>query len=166
VTKSGEFSGVTTREEFSSRIGTASTPRRLFDLGTSYGSCAGQLCSSASGVLGTEATAGGQRCGVGVPPDLHVLAQLLGSDRAALVQQLEHLVEEERVALQRSGVVGFLVPEVVPHVFGLGGAREAAGAGVEILDFSGCGHPMSIWSGAVRIGVRARQRVGLKLGRT
>jgi hypothetical protein len=60
--------------------------------------------------------------GVGVPPDLHVLAQLFGPDRAALVQQFAYLLEDERVALERGGVVGFLVPQVAPDVFGLGGA--------------------------------------------
>jgi hypothetical protein len=45
--------------------------------------------------------------GVGLPPDLHVLAQLLGPDGAALVQQFAHLVEDERVALERGGMVGF-----------------------------------------------------------
>lgn len=71
---------------------------------------------------------------VSVCLDLHVLAQFLGPDRAALVQQFPHLVEDERVAFQRGGVVGFLVPQVVLDVFGLSGAREAAEAGVEFLD--------------------------------
>jgi len=71
---------------------------------------------------------------IGVPLDLRVLAPLLGPDRAALVQEFAHLVEDERVALERGGMVSLLVPQLVPDVFSLRGVREAAEAGVEILD--------------------------------
>jgi hypothetical protein len=69
-----------------------------------------------------------------VADDLHVLPQFLRPDGTAFVEQHAHLVEDERVSLQRGGVVGLAVPQVVPDVLGLGWAGQAAHALAQLGD--------------------------------
>ncbi|WP_433499110.1 hypothetical protein ACQP1K_01765 [Sphaerimonospora sp. CA-214678] len=70
--------------------------------------------------------------GVRVPPDLVVFAERLRSDRSALVEKRPDFAENERVALQSCGVMGLLVPDVVPDLPGLVWAGQAAETLVEL----------------------------------
>jgi len=58
--------------------------------------------------------------GIGVPLHLHVLGELAVADGAALQEQLLHLPQDERVALDRRRVVGLVDPELVPDRASLG----------------------------------------------
>src|SRR5450759_1305985 len=56
--------------------------------------------------------------GIGVALHLEVLRQLLVADRLARVEEPAHLLEQERVSLDRGRVVGFFVPDIRPDVPG------------------------------------------------
>lgn len=72
--------------------------------------------------------------GPGVSRDLQVLAQLLVADGAAFSEERLDLLEDEGVALDRRGVVRFLVPDRPPDVLCLGGRRQAAHAAPKLGD--------------------------------
>ena len=57
--------------------------------------------------------------------DLQVLAQFLVPYGPALAKQSLHLLEDQRVALDGSGVVGLLVPNGLPDAGGLLGKRQS-----------------------------------------
>jgi hypothetical protein len=71
---------------------------------------------------------------IGVPTDLHVLAQLTCTGRSALSEQDVDIAQEQRVALDRRGVVSLLAPDLVPHWVRGPWGRETAETGVQVSD--------------------------------
>jgi hypothetical protein len=66
--------------------------------------------------------------------DLHVLAEFLCADCTPFVEELLHLLKNEGVSLERSGVMRFLVPKVVPDVLRFERAGEPTQAGLQVVD--------------------------------
>jgi hypothetical protein len=62
--------------------------------------------------------------GIRITADLVVLPEGLGPDCPPLLQQHLDLPQDEGVALQRSGVMSLLMPDVVPDRLGLLGAGK------------------------------------------
>ena len=73
------------------------------------------------------------RC-LGIPLDLEVLRELFLTDDATLGQEGFDLAEDERVPLDRRGVVGLLVPDVPPDPLRLSRAGEAAQVRPQVFD--------------------------------
>ena len=71
---------------------------------------------------------------MGVALDFQVLAELLLTDGPAVAQEALDLAEDEGVALDSGGVVGFAVPDLGPDTFGLDRRGEAAEALAELVD--------------------------------
>jgi len=63
-----------------------------------------------------------------IPHHLEIVAEILGSDGASLVEQHRNLAQYQGVALDGSGVVGLEVPDVVPDGLGLGPPWETSEA--------------------------------------
>jgi hypothetical protein len=61
-----------------------------------------------------------------VAKDLHVVLEFLRPDRPALLQELLDLAQHERGPLERSGMVGFKVPYVIPELLGFERSGKAA----------------------------------------
>lgn len=64
--------------------------------------------------------------GIGVSANLQVFAQLLVTDRAALAQEQLDLLEHQRIALDRGGMVSLLKPDPPPDPFCLLRRRQAS----------------------------------------
>ncbi len=71
---------------------------------------------------------------IGVALNLHVVAQLLLPDHAALAEQELDLALDKRVALDRGRVVGLLVPDGGPDIFGFGRQRQTAQPRAQLAD--------------------------------
>src|SRR5215208_65264 len=71
-----------------------------------------------------------------VAADLEVLAQLLVADRTAFGQEELHLLERERVALDRGRVMGFLEPDPTPDALRLDRRRQSAEPLAELDDLN------------------------------
>ena len=85
---------------------------------------------------------------VGVPLDLGVLAQRLGADGPALLEQLFHLAQHKGVAFQRGGVVRLLMPDIGPDRLGLLRGGQAAEPATQLLNrpVQACVHRRSAWT--------------------
>jgi hypothetical protein len=92
-----------------------------------------------------------------VAGDLHVLLELLVTDRPVLLEQLLDLFQDERVAFKRGRVVRFLMPDLFPDLLSFFWERKSAQAFAKLedmplepfVDGSSCRAAFGCWDGVL-----------------